>query len=53
MKRSDNMPRLEDWEAKKLCDPEFAAAAKDAEPRYEADRKQLAQNDIAPCSRCD
>lgn len=35
------MPRFEEWEAEKLRDPEFAAAAEDLEPGYQVARLRI------------
>lgn len=36
-----NMPRFEDWEAKKIIDSEFSAAAEELEPGYQVARLRL------------
>ena len=36
-----NMPRFEDWEAQKLQDPQFSAAAEDVEPGYQVARLRM------------
>ncbi|MEN6408384.1 MAG: helix-turn-helix transcriptional regulator [Anaerolineaceae bacterium] len=37
----NNMLRFEDWEAKKLKDPEFDAAAEELEPGYQVARLRM------------
>jgi DNA-binding XRE family transcriptional regulator len=36
-----NMPRFEDWEGKKLQNPEFVAAAEELEPGYQVARLRM------------
>ena len=36
-----NLPRFEDWEAEKIKDPDFAAAAEALEPGYQVARLRL------------
>lgn len=36
-----NMPKFEDWEAKKIKDPDFLAAAEELEPGYQVARLRL------------
>lgn len=36
-----HMPRFEEWEAEKLRDPEFAAAAEELEPGYQVARLRM------------
>ena len=38
-----NMPRFEDWEAKKMKDPDFQVAAKELEPGYQVARLRMLQ----------
>lgn len=40
MARKD-MPRFEDWEAEKIKDPEFVAAAEELEPGYQVARLRI------------
>jgi len=35
------MPRFEDWEAEKIQDPEFIAAAEELEPGYQVARPRM------------
>jgi DNA-binding XRE family transcriptional regulator len=35
------LPRFEDWEAEKIKDPEFAAAAEELEPGYQIARLRI------------
>ena len=39
--RKQPMPRFEDWEAKKMKDAAFAAAAKELEPGYQVARLRI------------
>jgi DNA-binding XRE family transcriptional regulator len=36
-----NLPRFEDWEAEKIKDPKFAAAAEELEPGYQIARLRI------------
>ena len=36
-----NLPRFEDWEAEKIKDPDFAAAAEALEPGYQVARLRI------------
>jgi len=36
-----NMPKFEDWEAKKMKDPDFLAAAEELEPGYQIARLRM------------
>ena len=37
----NNVPRFEDWEARKLQDPQFRAAAEGVEPGYQVARLRI------------
>ena len=36
-----NMPKFEDWEVKKIIDPDFMAAAEELEPGYQVARLRM------------
>ena len=36
-----NMPKFEDWEAEKIKDPDFLAAAEELEPGYQVTRLRM------------
>ena len=36
-----NMPKFEDWEVKKIVDPDFMAAAEELEPGYQVARLRM------------